>query len=166
MAGDGMIEKSYYRPSEIIFNKYQLTTFLLPHLSELMLGNYPPEQTGYFGYSSGHSNKSPYADAVEIGAEITARLNMIGERSDILIQIYELDWEDIQVAKYWHIDEERVKRLSIKMLRYITGKRRPEVDYNTWLKNGMNKYPAYNLINDILEFIFPVIKERGTTKPS
>jgi len=166
-------KKGFYKPSEIVYNRYQLTTFLLPNLSLLLSGDWPRESTGYTNtdYPSPYRpSVAYYCNAIDISAEIDVRLKMIGDESDLLIQLYEtydlaretgtwLDWDNTlkaynEASKRWHITPERAIRRANKMLRYISGVRRPEVNYETWKRNGQNKHPVYNLISSVLECVF------------
>lgn len=141
-----------YIPGQVNYSKRCFIEFIFPYYYELGEGNYPQEDTGYTDteYSHSPTHKAYYDDAIVIYAEVSKRLELIGQQSKLLLYCYNEQMDEFDIAKQQGIPVEVLLKKLRSMMRYITGYRRPEVDYGTWKKNGHIKYPTIEKIDRIL----------------
>jgi len=136
----------------IYFSKIQLQRFIFPELNDLRFGDYPPEPDEYITYVRGGwiemkrsgyeksgrkltNHNAPFIAAAEIAAEIDARLNMISLPQRYWVTENFTDGMEFwEIAKFYHVGEDQVRREIGRMIRYMVGWKRPLVDYETWVK--------------------------------
>jgi hypothetical protein len=139
----------------IYFSKIQLEHFLLPELNNLRAGFYPSEPDEYVTYAKGvkvetkrsgyeksgrksTNHQAPFIAAAEIAAEIDARLSKCPQ--GWWVQSYYTDgFTFVEIAKFNHTTEEWARREIGRMVKYLVGWKRKQVDYEAWKIKGVTK---------------------------
>jgi DNA-directed RNA polymerase specialized sigma24 family protein len=138
----------------IYFSKIQLQRFIFPELNDLRFGDYPPEPDEYITYVKGGwiemkrsgyeksgrkltNHNAPFLAAAEIAAEIDSRLAMIPlpQRYWIMDNLTD-GMEYWEIAKFYHVAEDQVRSKIGRMIRYMVGSWRADVDYKEWNRTG------------------------------
>jgi len=130
----------------------QLEYFLLEELGNLRFGDYPTEPDEYKTFRRNGwidmkrsvyekagkrptNHNAPFLVGIEIAAEIDARIAMIPTPQQHWIDEHYLGGLDFEeIAKFYHFKESQVKREISRMIRYISGKNRAELDYETFIR--------------------------------
>ena len=127
-------------PKDIRYSADQLRDFLLPNLSLLQSGEYPPDprDTGY--ERSGHVTRycAPFCTPCEIAGEVKARIRSI-PLGQIVVDLWTAGIEPHKVAAMHNISVDKVLRDSKMMIWYISGTRRKLWPYNRWQRNAKLK---------------------------
>jgi hypothetical protein len=140
----------WFPPREIAFTRTQLELFLLPQLNNLRFGSYPNEPEEYITYVKGtrmqmkrsgyekskwkwRTHLAPFVIAVEMAAEIDARLDMCPLHfalwvEENLVNGFEYD----EVSRKYRVREDQVRRGIGQVLRYIAGWDRPQYLFCHW----------------------------------
>lgn len=136
----------------IYFSKIQLEMFLLPELNNLRAGDFPTEPDEYITYEHGvritrqrsgyeksgrksTNHNAPFIQAAEIAAEIDSRLAMIPIPGRYWVTENLTDGFTFEeIAKFYHVTEDQVKREIGRMVKYMVGWKRKEVNYKEWKK--------------------------------
>ena len=131
--------------NKIVFNKPQVEHFILPNLYDLSVVSYPLEPDEYWTwwrfegwfkvkrssyYNSDRRQRlrpeALFTKAVNIAAEIDARIDMIGPEGQLLIEVFT---NEVKVPEK---DYKKARR----MLRYISGWQRPDISYREYVNIG------------------------------
>jgi hypothetical protein len=137
-----MTNSKWLAPRDITFSKDQMVDFLLPNLSMLRHGEWPPEEveTGYSGIDAEairrkHSASTAYFTlACGIAAEVGARLNKCGKYDRIIYVLNcEIGGNPEKLAREFnmHIDDFNI--LWDKLLIYISGWKRKRMTFKRWV---------------------------------
>lgn len=128
-------------PKDINFSREQMESFLLPNLSLLRQGEYPPEEleTGYSGIDSAAIQRRPageayFTHACMIAAEVGARLNKCGKYSRIIYVLNcDVGGNQEKLAREFKLHPDDFNILWDRLLIYISGWRRKRVSFRRWL---------------------------------
>jgi len=136
------IMTNWIKPGDVNFSREQMENFLLPNLSLLQRGEWPPEEveTGYAEIDAAsiqhHSASTAYfTRACEIAAEIGSRLNQCGKYQRIIRELNCVQGDPGRLAQAYNLDMDSFNILWNKLLIYISGWRRKRVSFKRWVKS-------------------------------
>jgi len=127
----------WYSPGEVRFT-FDQVMWLLEHWDMLSTGRWPPnpKETGYTDAplrGKGGTKRAPFINAIEVVAEISARLSRCGKDGQLVILVYGKGWEDYLVADLLEWDIRKLRWHLKKSLAYCVGWRRRACSYQDFI---------------------------------
>ncbi len=112
--------KEFYSPGEIHYT-HEEVLWILHNLGCLRLGDWPAESSGYTDNPRRTINqKAPFITAIEVSAEISARMERCGKDGLILLAIECWKESEEAVAKYLGIPVWSIKKRYKRALKYVS----------------------------------------------
>jgi hypothetical protein len=137
--------KTWYSPGAIKYTRNQII-WLLTNTELLKEGIWPRRDTGYTDAPRTSQVKfqrnAKFVNAVEIGAEVTRRLDACGRDGRLVLRYYIDGWEPFKMAELISAQGKRpmgemaVWRRMNSALSYCHGEDMKEEPYQTWKKEG------------------------------